>query len=103
MSNKTTQVNIYSRAAIAGALVGVGASTVENWQDYKNGELTVNDMTTQVIKNAVKGAVVGGATMMVSDATAGRPVLTLVTVLAAATAGLYILDSIKGKEHGNNE
>lgn len=103
MSNKASQVNIYSRAAIAGALVGVGASTVENWRDYKKGELAVNEMTSNVIKSAVKGAVAGGATMMVADVTAGRPVLTLATVLAAATAGLYILDSVKGKDYGNNK
>lgn len=100
MSNSNSQMSPASRAMIAGVLVGGTASGIKNWQEYCQGEKTFNQTLNKVMSDAVKAGLVSGTTMAVANATAGRPVLTLFTLLSAGAAGLYLLDSIK---RGNDE
>ncbi|AWH89446.1 hypothetical protein [Limnobaculum parvum] len=94
MSNNSDRINPASRALIAGALVGATASGVEQWRQYQRGEKTLEQATSKVLIDATKAGLVSGAAMTVANATAGRPVLTLLTLLSAGAAGLYLLDSI---------
>ncbi|WP_434777855.1 hypothetical protein [Neisseria sp. Ec49-e6-T10] len=99
MSNNGTQLKVHNRAMIAGALVGGIASGVENWKRQQQGEQSIQETTCKVVKDAAKAGVVSGAAMYVANATAGRPVLTMLTVLSTAAAGLYLIDSIKGNKN----
>lgn len=95
MSNNSDRLNPASRALIAGALVGATASGVEQWRRYQSGEQSLNQATSKVLIDATKAGLISGAAMTVANATAGRPVLTLLTVLSAGAAGLYLLDAMK--------
>ncbi|MDX5629648.1 MULTISPECIES: hypothetical protein [unclassified Brenneria] len=101
MSNNRDSLSPVSRAVIAGALVGTTASCVEQWRHYQNGEKTLHQTAATVVCNAAKGGLVGGAVMAVADATAGRPVLTLLTLLSAGAAGIYLMDAIAKKDVDN--
>lgn len=101
MSNSSDRLNPASRALIAGALVGGTASCIEQWRRYQNGEKTIEQVTGKVLVDATKAGFISGAAMTVANATAGRPLLTLVTVLSAGAAGLYILDSMN--KRGSDE
>lgn len=101
MSNNSDRLNPASRALIAGALVGAAASGVEQWRRYKNGENTLEQATGKVLKDATKAGLISGAAMTVANATAGRPVLTLLTVLSAGAAGLYLMDAVN--KRGSDE
>lgn len=94
MSNNSDRLNPASRALIAGALVGAAASGIEQWRRYKNGENTLECAAGEVLKDATKAGLISGAAMTVANATAGRPVLTLLTVLSAGAAGLYFMDAV---------
>ncbi|ATA23062.1 hypothetical protein BIY26_10460 [Brenneria goodwinii] len=102
MSNNRDSLSPVSRAVIAGALVGTTASCVEQWRRYQNGEKTLHQTAAAVACDAAKGGLVGGAVMAVANATAGRPVLTLLTLLSAGAAGIYLMDAI-GKKEADDE
>ncbi|PWC18873.1 hypothetical protein [Brenneria corticis] len=101
MSNNRDSLSPVSRAVIAGALVGTAASCVEQWRCYQQGEKTLHQTAAAVMYDAAKGGMVGGAVMAVANATAGRPALTLLTLLSAGAAGIYLLDAISKKEVNN--
>lgn len=82
---------------IAGALVGGVASGVENWRRLKAGEQDIAQTARKTVVDAAKAGALSGAAMYVADASAGRPVLTMLTTLTAAAAGLYLLDSLQRK------
>ncbi|PWC11118.1 hypothetical protein B4923_14585 [Brenneria roseae subsp. americana] len=101
MSNNRDSLSPVSRAVIAGALVGTTASCVEQWRRYQNGEKTLHQTAATVMCDAAKGGMVGGVVMAVANATAGRPALTLLTLLSAGAAGIYLMDAISKKDAHN--
>ncbi|BDH44803.1 hypothetical protein TUM12370_08470 [Salmonella enterica subsp. enterica serovar Choleraesuis] len=98
MSNNRDELSPVSRAIIAGALVGTTTSCIEQWRSYQNNEKTLNQTAVKVASDAAKAGLVSGAVMAVANATAGRPLLTMLTVISAGAAGLYLMDAIKNKE-----
>ena len=95
MSNNRDELSSVSRALIAGALVGTTTSCIEQWRSYQNGEKSLNQTAAKVVSDATK------AGLAVASATAGRPLLTMLTVISAGAAGLYLMDAMKNKENDN--
>lgn len=91
MSNATNQLSPASRAMLVGAMVGGAASASAHWKEHKTGELDTNALVNQVVKDSVKAAAVSGATTYVAGKMAGRPALSMLTLLSAGAAGLYWL------------
>ena len=101
MSNNRDELSSVSRALIAGTLVGTTTSCIEQWRSYQNGEKSLNQTAAKVVSDATKAGLVSGAVMAVASATAGRPLLTMLTVISAGAAGLYLMDAMKNKENDN--
>ena len=99
MSNNRDELSSVSRALIAGALVGTTTSCIEQWRSYQNGEKSLNQTAAKVVSDPTKAGLVSGAVMAVASATAGRPLLTMLTVISAGAAGLYLMDAMKNKEN----
>ena len=99
MSNSTNQFCPASRAMLVGAMVGGGASIVTQWKAYKEGDIAVNDVVTKAAKSAVQAAAIGGVTTYVAEKIAGRSALSLMTILAAGAASLYLIDQYSGKKN----
>lgn len=102
MSNNRDQLSPASRAMLVGALLGGSASGVRQWQACQQGEVEVNDAVQQVLRDAGKAALASGAATAIADRLAGRPVLSMLTILSAGAAGLYLLDELQGKSHEEN-
>ncbi|SDI97683.1 hypothetical protein SAMN04488540_104134 [Ferrimonas sediminum] len=102
MSNGSNQLSPASRTMIASALLGGTASAVSQWSQYQSGELAVNDMTTKVLKDAAKAGLAGGVATAVAGQMAGRPVLSLATVLCAGAASLYLIDELMENRNEQN-
>ena len=94
MSAHKPSDDLYRRAIVAGAVVGIVVSAVQNWQRQQQGGQDIVQSTTNVAKDAAKAAAVTGATLFVGDSIVKRPGLTLGT----AIAGLYLLDLIKQQQ-----
>lgn len=99
MSNPKDQLNPASRALIAGMLLGGGASVASQWNSYRKGELGVNQLVQNTLKDAAKAGVVSGSATAVANNMAGRPILSAGALLAAGAAGLYLIDNIKDKRN----
>lgn len=94
MSNATNNSNVASRAMLVGAIAGGSATAANHWKDYKAGNINTNQMTASVAKSAIKTAAVAGATTYVAEKMAGRPALSMLTILSVGAAGLYLLDQV---------
>ncbi|AMO55107.1 hypothetical protein EZMO1_0891 [Endozoicomonas montiporae CL-33] len=90
-----------SRAMIAGAMVGGGASIARHWQAYKQGELESGVLVADAARSALQVGAVSGATNYVAEKMAGRPVLSMLTVLSAGAAGFYLLDQLLDNKHND--
>ncbi|OLQ93104.1 hypothetical protein BIY22_01015 [Vibrio panuliri] len=101
MSNSSDKLSAASRAMIIGAMAGGSASVVSNWQRHQQGELATNEMVAQASISAVKAGVVSGASTYVAEKMAGRPVLSLLTILSVGAAGVYLMDQLS--EEPKNE
>ncbi|MBQ4891349.1 hypothetical protein J8L86_15955 [Shewanella sp. MMG014] len=99
MSNTYSQLSPASRALLVGAMVGGGASVATQWQSYKQGEIEAEMMVSKATKSAIQAAAISGLTTYAAGKMAGRPVLSLMTILAAGAAGLYLVDQFSGKNH----
>lgn len=97
MSNNRDSLSPVSRAVIAGALVGTATSCIKQWGSYQQGELTLNQTAANVARDAAKAGLISGGVMAVANATAGRPLLTLLTVASAGIAGMYLMDALQNK------
>ncbi|GAL17471.1 hypothetical protein JCM19235_6020 [Vibrio maritimus] len=92
MSNATDKLSSANRAMLVGAIAGGGASIASQWKAHKAGEVETQELVSEATKNAVKTGAVAGATTYVAEKMAGRPVLSMLTILAVGAAGLYLLD-----------
>ncbi len=101
MSNSRDALSPVSRAMIAGALVGTTSSCIAQWRQYQNGERTLNQTAVTVARDATRAGLVSGAVMAVANASAGRPLLTLLTVVSAGVAGMYLLDAVQQKRENH--
>ncbi|PSW18029.1 hypothetical protein C9I98_18210 [Photobacterium sanctipauli] len=101
MTNSTNKLNPASRAMIAGAIIGGTASAASQWKSHQQGELETNQMVTKVTTDALKTGLASGAATYVADKMAGRPVLSMLTVLSTGAVGLYLMDQYaEKKKHG---
>jgi len=98
MSNSRNQLCPASRATLVGAMVGGGAAIATQWKSYKEGELTGNYLAIHATKSAIQAAVISGVTTYVADKMAGRPALSLLTILSVGAAALYLADQLSGKD-----
>lgn len=90
-----------SRALLVGAMLGGAASIATQWKKHQTGEIKTEQLVSTAAKDAVKAAVIGGATTYVAEKMSGQPILSLATILAAGTAGLYLLE--QHRENNSNE
>ncbi|MBR9728805.1 hypothetical protein ACFOD0_10035 [Shewanella intestini] len=97
MSNASNQLSPTNRALLVGAMVGGGASIATQWSSYKQGDINADAMAAKATKSAIQAAAIGGLTTFVAGKMAGRPALSLMTILAAGAAGLYLVDQFSGK------
>lgn len=98
MSNSTTQLCPTSRALLVGAMVGGGASVATQWKSYKQGDIAVDAIVAKAVKSALQAAAISGVTTYTADKMAGRSALSLMTILAAGAATLYLVDQFSGKK-----
>ncbi|WP_070964224.1 magnetosome protein MamC [Vibrio sonorensis] len=97
MSNSTNKLSAANRAMLVGAIAG-GSATIASQMVKKNeGEIDTNQLVSETAKNAVKTAAVAGATTYVAEKMAGRPVLSMLTILSVGAAGLYLMDQLTDK------
>ncbi|WP_260260473.1 hypothetical protein [Vibrio intestinalis] len=94
MSNGTDKLSAASRAMIVGAMAGGGASVVSNWHRHQQGDIDTNQMATQAAVSALKAGAVSGASTYVAEKMAGRPALSLLTILSVGAAGVYLMDQL---------
>lgn len=83
---------------IVGALLGGGASAATQWKSHQQGKVDTNQMIAKVATDAVKTGVISGASTYVAEKMAGRPLLSMVTILSAGAAGLYMMEQMKDKQ-----
>ena len=99
MSNATNKLSTANRAMLVGTVVGGSASIAAQWQQYQSGEVETPELVGKVAKDAVKAGAVAGATTYAAEKMAGRPMLSLFTILSVGAAGLYLLDQVSETEH----
>lgn len=99
MSNATNKLSTANRAMLVGAIAGGSASLAKNWQHHKTKHIDTNTIAAKAAKDAIKAGVIAGSTTYVAEKMAGRPALSLLTILSVGAAGLYLLDQNSDKEH----
>lgn len=92
MSNSANKLSSANRAMLVGAMAGGSATVATQWKEYKAGNIDTNEMVTNAAKSALKTAAIAGATTYVAEKMAGRPTLSMLTILSVGTAGLYLMD-----------
>lgn len=102
MSNNRDALSPIGRALVAGALVGTTTSCLEQWRRYQRGEVTLNEGAATVARDAARAGIVSGAVMAVANASAGRPLLTWLTLASAGIASLYVLDTLQQGSQPSN-
>ncbi len=86
---------------IAGAIIGGTASAARQWKGHQENTIETNEMVATVVKDSLKAGLAGGAATYVADKMAGRPLLSMLTVVSTGAVGLYLMDQYTGKK--NNE
>ncbi len=99
MSNATNKLSTANRAMLVGAITGGCASLAKNWQQHRTGHLDTNIMAAEATKDAIKASAIAGSTTYIAEKMAGRPVLSLLTILSVGAAGLYLLDQKLDKDN----
>ncbi len=94
MSNSANKLSSANRAMLVGAIVGSSATIASQWKEHMAGNIDTNEMATNAAKSALKTAAVAGATTYVAEKMAGRPVLSVLTILSVGAAGLYFMDQV---------
>ncbi|GAL02613.1 hypothetical protein JCM19237_5506 [Photobacterium aphoticum] len=84
---------------LVGAILGGSASAATQWKAHQQGDIDTNQLVGKVARDSMKAGIVSGATTYVADKMAGRPVLSMLTILTAGAAGLYLYESMTEKEH----
>ncbi|MGL4859100.1 MAG: hypothetical protein ACRC5A_05055 [Enterobacteriaceae bacterium] len=98
MSNSNDRLNAVNRAVIAGTVIATTRSCLEQWRSCQQGEKDVHQAAKALLHDAAKATLIGASAMAIAQATAGRPVLTLLTALTTGVATLYLLDDVHNKE-----
>ncbi|CAM4220492.1 hypothetical protein [Vibrio neonatus] len=101
MSNSTNRLSSANRAMLVGAIAGGGGTIIHQWNQYKDGSLSTNELVGNAAKTALKTGIASGATTYVAEKMAGRPALSMLTILSVGAAGLYLLDQSSGSKNGN--
>lgn len=100
MSNSSDKLSSTHRAMLIGAMAGGGASLASQWRAHQNGTLATNDVAMNAAKSAIKAGAISGTSTYIAENMAGRPALSLFTILSVGTASLYIMDQIsEGKKN----
>lgn len=99
MSNTTDKLSSASRAMLIGAMAGGGASVVSHWKAHQAGQIETNRMVVDATKSALKAGAISGASTYVAERMAGRPMLSLITILSAGAAGVYLMDHLSEKKN----
>lgn len=94
MSNATDKLSTANRAMLVGAIAGGSASIAKQWSQHQSGDIDTNELVTSAAKDALKAGVVSGATTYVAEQMAGRPALSMLTILSVGAAGLYLFDQM---------
>ncbi len=99
MSNATDKLSTANRALLFGAIAGGSATIATSWRAHQNGVLSTEALVGRAAVNAVKTGLATGATTYVAEKMAGRPALSLLTILSVGAAGVYLLEQAKGLDH----
>lgn len=94
MSNATDKLSSTSRAMLIGAMAGGSASVLSHWQDHQNGLVDTNTVVKKATHAALKAGAVSAASTYAAEKMAGRPALSLLTILTVGAAGVYLLDHL---------
>ncbi|WP_394199812.1 hypothetical protein [Shewanella waksmanii] len=95
MSNSQDKLSPASRAMLVGALVGGTASAASQWQRRQQGEIDTDQMVKHAAKDALKAGAISGSATYIAQQMAGRPTLSMLTILSVGAAGLYMLQQHK--------
>lgn len=95
MTNSQDQMSTASRIMVANALLGGSASALNQWRHYQAGRTDVHQMTRQVLGDTIKAGIAGGVATAIAGKMAGRPVLSMITLLTAGAATLYLIDEAR--------
>ncbi|QLE84441.1 hypothetical protein FLM48_04655 [Shewanella sp. Scap07] len=99
MSNSQDTLSPASRAMLVGALVGGAASAASQWQRRQSGEIDTDHMVKQATQDALKTGIASGGATYLAQQMAGRPALSMLTILSVGAAGLYMLQQHKDGQH----
>ncbi len=94
MSNSANKLSSANRAMLVGAIAGGSATIASQWKEHKAGNIDTNEMATSAAKSALKTAAIAGATTYVAEKMAGRPALSMLTILSVGAAGLYLMEQV---------
>lgn len=100
MSNSTDKLSSANRALVVGAIAGGCATIASQWKAHQSNVLNTNELVNKAALNAVKSGAIAGTTTYVAEKMAGRPVLSILTILSVGAAGLYLMDQAS---ESNNE
>ncbi|QUM82656.1 magnetosome protein MamC [Moritella sp. 5] len=98
MSNSSDKLSASHRAMLIGAMAGGGASLAGQWRDHQNGTLATNDVAMNAAKSAIKAGAISGTSTYIAENMAGRPALSLFTILSVGAAGLYMIDQMSERK-----
>lgn len=98
MSNVHDELSSTSRAMLVGAMLGGAASAASRWKSRQQQKITSNEFISDVSKDTLKAGAISGATTYVASKMAGRPVLSMLTILAVGAAGVYMLENCTGNQ-----
>ncbi|MFD2176240.1 magnetosome protein MamC [Veronia pacifica] len=99
MSNSSNTLSPTSRALLIGAMAGGGASIAKNWKNHQQGQLSTNELVSKATSSALKTGALSGASTYVAGQMAGRPALSLMTIISAGVAGVYLMDQFSEKKN----
>ena len=98
MANSKDKLSATNRAMLVGAILGGGASIAKQWKSHQAKDVQTNELCAKAVKDSIKAGLIAGGTTYVAGKMAGRPVLSMATILATGTAGLYLMDQFKGNK-----
>ncbi|GAD80240.1 magnetosome protein MamC [Vibrio ezurae] len=101
MSNSTNRLSSANRAMLVGAIAGGSTTVIRQWNQHKEGAISTNELVGNAAKTALKTGIASGATTFVAEKMAGRPALSMLTILSVGAASLYLLDQSSGSKNGN--
>lgn len=94
MSNSSDKLSTTHRALLIGAMAGGGASIASQWREHQAGNIETSEVAVNAAKSALKAGAISGASTYVAENMAGRPALSLFTLLTVGTAGLYMMEQL---------